>query len=186
MISRIHTYLRPAISCVALVPLVLGQISMAQTGIVLRKITGALMVAGVSTDANQIDVLSGVTTNENAMLYVVRATSGPGGLLKVKLRCHDNHECLPFYVLVHGIDEQRLTSSSLGLTLPINAGAPQNLMRGGEHATLILETPNSRMSLPVISLQAGVLGQKIRVTSLDHRQFYDAKIVAVGLLEGNL
>jgi flagella basal body P-ring formation protein FlgA len=42
------------------------------------------------------------------------------------------------------------------------------------------------MSLPVISLQAGVLGQKIRVTSLDHRQFYDAKIVAVGLLEGNL
>lgn len=170
----------------AVVPLALSQVSVAQTGILLRKITGALMVAGFSTDANQIDVLSGVTTTETANIYVARATRGPGDLIKVKLRCHDNRECLPFYVLVHGIDETSLTLSSLGLAPPIKASPPKNLMRGGEHATLILETPDSRMSLPVICLQSGVLGQEIRVTSLDHRQFYDAKIVAVGLLKGNL
>jgi len=68
----------------------------------------------------------------------------------------------------------------------VKASSLQNVIRGGDHATLILESPDSRMRLPVICLQSGVLGQRIRVASPDRKQYYEAEIVSPGMLKGNL
>ena len=59
------------------------------------------------------------------------------------------------------------------------------VIRGGDHATLILESPDFRMRFPVICLQSGVRGQRVRVASPDHKQFYEAEIVAPGMLKGS-
>jgi len=131
--------------------------------------------------------LSGIrSTKESASIQVVNTTNSSAGTVKVKLRCQDNHECLPFYVLVHRLDKLNISSARLKAVSAAAADVPQNVIRGGEHATLILESPDSRMSLPVICLQSGILGQTIRVASPDHRQLFDAVVVAPGKLKGSL
>ena len=93
---------------------------------------------------------------------------------------------MPFYVLVHGLDTVELKATEVRALPAPAASAPQNVIHGGDHAMLILESADSRMSLPVICLQSGVRGQTIRVASPDHRQVYEAKVVAPGMLKGSL
>jgi hypothetical protein len=119
-------------------------------------------------------------------MKVVGMTDAAPGTIKVKLRCRDSHECLPFYVLVHGVDRVKVGSAKEGAMPLSKASSRQNVVRGGDRAILILETPDSRMSFPVICLQAGTRGQKVRVTSTDRRRFYDAEVVAAGILKGSL
>jgi hypothetical protein len=169
----------------ATVPAAMSQTDAARSIISAQQVADAMAVAGIAVNLNQIELLSGTSgTRENAGVRVVSVTDQITGAVKVKLRCQDNQECLPFYVLVHGIDGANATRAS---AVPrVQASSPQNVIRGGDHATLILESPDSRMRLPVICLQSGSLGQKIRVASPDHRQFFDAEIVATGVLKGSL
>jgi hypothetical protein len=148
--------------------------------------------AGAGVNPDQIEFLAGARNiGESARMRVVSVTTRTNGSLKVKLRCEDNHECLPFYVLVHGVpvhglDRVNLVVSKRGAEPLAAVSAPPNLMRGGDHATLILESEDSRLSVPVICLQSGAQGQTIKVTSPDHRQVYEAQVVAVGMLKGTL
>jgi flagella basal body P-ring formation protein FlgA len=159
----------------------------------VQSIVDALSSAGISVEQGQIEILSGaVNLREGASVRVVKMTDAAAGTVRVKLRCQDNHECLPFYVLVHGVDAVNVRSAAkvrgMALdTLPvIRPGPPPNVVRGGDHAILVLETPDSRMSFPVICLQNGARGQKVRVTSPDHARIYEAEVVGAGLLKGNL
>jgi hypothetical protein len=153
----------------------------------VQQVIDALALTGVVVAPDQIEFLSGIrSTKESASIQVVNTTNSSAGTVKVKLRCQDNHECLPFYVLVHRLDKLNISSARLKAVSAAAADVPQNVIRGGEHATLILESPDSRMSLPVICLQSGILGQTIRVASPDHRQLFDAVVVAPGTLKGSL
>ncbi len=141
-------------------------------------------------------MLSGAKLGAAASLHVVKvanAAAGPnaGGTItartiQVRLRCQDNHECLPFYVLVHGIDDPKALGAEPKALRALAQAAMPATVRGGDHAILILETADSRLSFPVICLQSGNRGQKVRVSSPDHARFYDAEVVAAGLLKGSL
>jgi len=154
----------------------------------VQSIVDALSSAGIFVEQGQIEMLSGaVTLREGASVRIVKMTDAAGGTVRVKLRCQDNHECLPFYVLVHGVNVVVRAGSAVPGTMRVLApGPPPNVVRGGDHAILVLETSDSRMSFPVICLQNGARGQKVRVTSPDHARFYDAEVVSAGLLKGNL
>jgi flagella basal body P-ring formation protein FlgA len=162
-----------------------------QTGvrnvILTRQVADAMELAGIVVNPERIELLSGISaTRENASMRVVSVTDQTAGAVKVKLRCQDNQACLPFYVLVHGFDGVNATHALVSAAPVAKETSPQSVIHSGDHATLILESPDSRMSLPVICLQSGSPGQKIRVTSPDHRQFFDAEIVATGILKGSL
>jgi flagella basal body P-ring formation protein FlgA len=152
-----------------------------------RQIVDAMASAGIIVNADQIERLSEVNrAASSATMRVVSVSDRTAGTdtIKAKLRCHDNRECLPFYVLVHGVDSANTTQ--LGAhAMPAKDGSLQNVVRGGDHATLVLESPHSRMSLPVICLQSGMRGQTIRAASLDRKRFYAAEVVAAGTLKGN-
>jgi flagella basal body P-ring formation protein FlgA len=153
----------------------------------VQQVVDALALAGVKVAPDQIEFLSGIrSTKESASIQVVSTSNSSAGTVKVKLRCQDNRECLPFYVLVHSLDNLNVGSTRLKAVSVVEADVPQNVIRGGEHATLVLESPDSRMSLPVICLQSGVVGQTIRVASPDHRQLFDAVVIAPGMLKGSL
>jgi hypothetical protein len=153
----------------------------------VQQVVDALALAGVMVAPDQIEFLSGIrSAKESASIQVVSTSNSSAGMVKVKLRCQDNHECLPFYVLVHSLDKLNVGSARLKTVSAAETDVPQNIIRGGEHATLILESPDSRMSLPVICLQSGNVGQTIRVASPDHRQLFDAVVVAPGMLKGSL
>jgi flagella basal body P-ring formation protein FlgA len=177
--------------CVAIlaaaVPAAMCQTDVARSVISARHVVDAMAAAGIAVNLNQIELLSGTSsTREDASLRVVSVTDQTEGAVKVKLRCQDNQECLPFYVLVHGIDGVNVTRAIVSAAPVAKASVPQNVIRGGDHATLILESPDSRMRLPVICLQSGVRGQIIRVASPDHRQLFHAEIIAPGILKGSL
>ena len=60
------------------------------------------------------------------------------------------------------------------------------LMRDGDHATLVFENAAIRISLPVICLQSGSRGQKVRVVSADHKRYFTGEILESGLLRAAL
>jgi hypothetical protein len=104
--------------------------------------------------------------------------------LKVELRCHDHRACLPFYVLLNAgtADAPGPTATPQTLEVPVK----QALMRDGDPATLVFENTALRITLPVICLQSGNRGQKIRVSSKDRKHFFKAEIVDLGLLRATL
>jgi hypothetical protein len=176
-----------AVMCLGVTTVAVSQTGVVRTAVSAHSIADAMELAGTAVNPDQIEFLSGGgNLKESAEVRVLSVTNRADGALNVKLRCQDNHECLPFYVLVHGLDRVNLILPG-SQPQPIAAAiAPQNLIRGGDHATLILESRDSRISMPVICLQSGVRGQKIRVASTDRRQYFNAEIVATGMLKGNL
>jgi flagella basal body P-ring formation protein FlgA len=176
-----------ALILVAVAPAAMSQNDAARSVISAQQVADAMAVAGITVNLNQIQLLSGASgTREDANLRVVSVTDQTAGAVKVKLRCQDNQECLPFYVLVRGIDGANVTRAIVSAAPVAKASSPQNVIRGGDRATLILESSDSRMRLPVICLQSGVRGQTIRVASPDRRQLFNAEIIAPGLLKGSL
>jgi flagella basal body P-ring formation protein FlgA len=55
-------------------------------------------------------------------------------------------------------------------------------MRAGTHATMLMDDDRSHIQIAVISLENGVAGHSIRVTSPDHKQVYVAEVVNASLL----
>jgi hypothetical protein len=171
----------------AVMPAAWSQADAGRTVIPVQRVADAMAFAGIAVNPNQIEFLSGASwTGENAKVRFVSVTRGTAGTMKVKLRCQNNHECLPFYVLVEGIDGVDRNGLGAGAAPTIKASSLPSVIRAGDHATLIVETPDSRMSFPVICLQSGARGQRIRAASPDRRRTYDAEVIAAGMLKGKL
>jgi hypothetical protein len=101
---------------------------------------------------------------------------------------------LPFIVVVHWGDprereaalgpsrhspKEALVSKSADPVRPL-------LVRAGQPATMLLENAKMRIATPMICLQNGSQGQKIRVSSLDHKRIVLAEVVDLGMLKGSL
>jgi hypothetical protein len=152
----------------------------------VQKVVSALARTGIVIGPDQIEFLAGTdNAKETAKIRVVSVGPSSSGAAKVKLRCQDNHQCLPFYVLVRGLEGVKVGSSA-PVAPAIPTASPEHMIHGGDHAILVLESSDSRMRFPVICLQSGVLGQHIRAASTDRRQFYEAEVVAPGMLKGRL
>jgi hypothetical protein len=170
-----------------------GQVQQNRTAITPQRVASAMADAGWTVRPEQVKLLSQVTSSSReAWLQVVQVTHWQGDKLKVELRCHDPHACLPFYVLVN----QAGTAAKRGQTLSgdESAGTPAGraelemtaekpLLRSGDPATLTFADNGLHISMPVICLENGHRGQKIRVASADHKRFYKAEIVGPGLLK---
>lgn len=104
---------------------------------------------------------------------------------RLRLRCRDAGECLPFYAVVSWPSEEQMRSGIHAFTSAqpqAVAAKPAVMMRAGKDAILIVRGAHSEMRIPVISLQNGVMGNLIRVTSHDHKQIYRAEVVNEGVL----
>jgi hypothetical protein len=173
---------------VALLQVAVCQTPGKRTAISAAPVVAALVSAGLGVAASQLQFLSHVdATGQTPTLLVASIESMNAGTAKVKLRCTDNRECIPFYVLVHDVKGP----GALAKPFVANSQRPavdstRRLVRGGDRATLILETADSRISFPVICLQSGIRGERIRVASADRKRFYRAEVVAPGMLRGNL
>jgi len=159
-----------------------------------RQVMDALTTAGLNASPAQVEFLSAVSTaSEDAQLHVVSMVNQAGGSAIVKLRCQDNHQCLPFYVSLRAPKARIVKSGAGGTGLqlasdqePIGPPTLPRVMRGGDSAILILESKDFRIRIPVVCLQDGTQGQRIRVTSKDHRRFFEGEVVGTGMLKGSL
>jgi len=176
-----------------LIPAAVGQESSARFPISAERVAQAIVTAGVPVRAAQVRFLAQINSlGPDPGLQVINLAKWSGDTWKVELRCSDPRVCLPFYVLVQagaagafdGISTQRG-----GPPARRNASLfrrKQMLMRNGDRATLVFENPSVRISMPVICLENGNRGQRIRVVSTDHKRFFKAEIVNSELLKVEL
>ncbi len=172
-----------------LVQLAVGQ-NAQRTLITQERVAKAITSAGVYVLRSQVEFLSEFSaTTSDAVLQVVATSPATSGEARVQLRCRDRRECLPFYVLVHRIKIGNGSPAQLQFA-SLNGRAQDilsaQLVHSGDHATLILETTDSRISMPVICLQNGLRGQTVRVRSNDGKRLYRGEVVAPRLLRGSL
>lgn len=158
----------------------------ARTPISREAILGALHNSGIRIVPDQMEQLSGVTAAEpNPLLKVLSVDVMDGESDKVLLRCEHPNTCLPFYVLVHwgpgggAGDRPRWKNGS-----PAEPGlrAESMLVRSGRVVVLMLEGNYVHMRLPVLCLQSGRRGQRVRVISRDTKRRYLARVTGPGVV----
>ena len=168
-----------------LAPPALAEPNAARMRISSSQVAGALQAAGWKISAAQVKFLSQVTSDRaEPGLEVVEVSKWREDQGKARLRCHDRHACLPFFVLIEGVDSNVVgagTSSSVQKIALGSAPVPP-LMRSGDHVAMVFADKALRIRIPVICLQSGSRGQTIRVTSEDHKRFFKAEVVAPGVL----
>jgi hypothetical protein len=156
----------------------------------------ALSANGIQTVDEQVSLLAQVVATEPApvldILSVVPLGSrspGERGQLHslVKLGCRLPGACLPFYSIV---SKPAVPGSSTPVALGASAVASRTtlkpdttiLIRAGAHATLVMDDARSHVQMSVISLENGIAGHTIHVTSPDRKQHYVAEVVSANLV----
>jgi len=105
----------------------------------------------------------------------------------VKIGCHSDGVCLPFYAIAslnQGTRGSQTNSQSTILAAAstsskANAAA---MIKAGAHAMLIMDDGSVQIEVSVITLESGAVGNKIHVASPDHKQIYLAEVVSANLL----
>jgi hypothetical protein len=153
-----------------------------------EQIAGAITAAGVAVSAQQITLLSDVVARTAYPALKVRAVERNGdGALKVRLECLKPAECLPFFVSIErhgGQSESALPRKGNG---DMGREAASRLeVHAGSEANLVLEGPHIEIQIPVICLESGSKGQRIRVAGKDRRLSYTAEVVDGNQLRGRV
>jgi len=150
-----------------------------RTPISREQILSVLNFSGVHIKPDQVEQLSTVTTAEpNPRLKVVSIDVLDGETDKVRLQCEQVGSCLPFFVLLHWGQ----TGRQNGRTTQPAQQAENILVRSGKAAVLVFEGDFLRMTLPVMCLQNGGLGQQVRVLNKETKKTYWARVTALGVV----
>ena len=142
-----------------------------------EQIIDAMQSAGLTTTAAQLQLLSNVTSLPGATLRVAKVTKQSPETALAELDC-TARQCLPFYVLLH--DTQPLTGHAIldRKTAKSLSDAERPLIARGKPVTLLIEGANSRIVLPVVSLECGRQGEIIKVASPDRKRIYRAEVMS--------
>jgi len=173
----------------------------ARVAITAPEIAAALQQAGMPVAAEQVRFLAKVVATEATPdLQAVRADVSGDTQAWVQMRCRDSAQCIPFYVALQWSSAQAAALALQSLQLPSGPAAAVRsplvskpgrakeavVVRSGEAATLVIEGQRMRLELPVICLQNGALGSRIRVASADRKQTYMAEVVSSKLLKARI
>ncbi|HXY16499.1 MAG TPA: hypothetical protein VEI26_18555 [Terriglobales bacterium] len=123
---------------------------------------------------------------ENFQLQVMRIRPGISGRgANARIRCLDHRSCGTFLVrvLLPQGQEWRLNQMPAA---PATATSGPALVARGKPATLLLENASTRISLPVICLESGLLDQRIKVFDKRSRRTFVALVVGEQMLHAEL
>lgn len=158
--------------------------------ITAKQVADALSATGMAVGPGRVALPVRVVSSAPAPVLRVLAIEPPAQVTsarhtppqaRIRLACALPSQCLPFYALLSWPELSPRPQPAN--TTPITSQAIT--MHAGAHATLILDDHRSHIQMAVISLQSGVTGQRIRLTSPDHKHFYYGEVVNAGLLQGS-
>ena len=149
-----------------------------------EQVAAAVSGAGVEVTAEQVSLLADVVASIPQPALKVKSIEPTGSDRAVaRVECADSRQCLPFFVALQvGASTVRTAALPGGK----HSGSSPNLVRSGERVILLLEGTHVHITLPVICLENGAMGQIIHVSSPDRRQLYTAQVGGDGLLRGRL
>jgi hypothetical protein len=148
-----------------------------------------LNVIGISVGASQIhlplDMSAGV---ESPQLEIVRAEPTQYNQVRLELRCPTVSECIPFFAAVD-VKNAKLVSAeiqpkpSLAIAISHQATAENGVgptsqmrLRVGSHAVLTIRDGHLNIQLQVLAIDTGVVGQEVRVCTLDRKKIFHATV----------
>jgi hypothetical protein len=150
----------------------------------------AMREKGVIVCAGQVSMLSTIPVRtKHPVLEALKIEQLSADASRVLIRCADRSSCIPFYAVVNGLAPNEQTPGELlngqGAVLQKPASGPV-LVKRGSTATLEIVAPDMLITLPVVCLQNGRQGERIRVSSIDRKKTYLGEIVRPGLLRSRL
>lgn len=121
---------------------------------------------------------------EQARLHVatVHAVAGAGTWL-LRLECSSRLECLPFEVVLRtrGQDSVLLADSPARSSSQVSDNRPvPPVVRAGQRVQMAEEVSGMRLSAPAVCLEAGSMGQRIRVRNMSSGRVVLARVRAPG------
>lgn len=163
----------------------------------VEQVAQALSDKGIRTTDQEVSLLANVVATEpNPALDVLSVdplsdqSEGTHAETRARVRmaCQLPGRCLPFYAIVKwpdGVADHANGSSTASIVAGIQALKRSGVftIRSGEFATLVMDDERARIRVSVVSLENGVIGQKIHVVSPDHKQKYVAEVVSASLLK---
>lgn len=147
------------------------------------QVAAAVTGGGLPVSADDVSLLADVVSRvDHPILKLKSIEPAPDHQVMARLECADSAQCLPFVVLLRVNDG---AASPLEFS-PKSAAPSAPLVHAGSSATLQLEGAHVHITLPVICLENGTLGQVIRAANPDRHQFYMVVVVGDRLLRGSL
>jgi hypothetical protein len=156
-----------------------------------------LSVVGVSVEASQVHIPVGVSAaGMSPKFEIVTAEPMGNNQVRLELRCSTAAECLPFFAALD-MKEANLVSAEIRLkpgrataanrqaAMQVGAGAAsQPQIEVGSHALLIIRDGHLDIHLQVVAIDTGVLGQQVRVCTLDRKKVFRATVTGEGTVTG--
>lgn len=153
------------------------------------QVAQVLSRAGMEVTERQVHLGATVWSATQTPSLEVLGTEGlaAGGRVWIEIGCEDRHQCQPFYVSVLWKGPVPLAGKQAHVEGPgHSASYAPPVIRLGDHATLVVDSPGLHMEIAVIALQNGTVGQVIRLATPDRRQFYQGQVVNKVTLKGSL
>jgi hypothetical protein len=175
------------------------------------QIVDAMRERQMITEGVQLSLSVPITTiAANPLLEIRDIAPVNAHEFRLRIACRDSSECLPFFatatypeasgmsaphakadqppIPVRALPAARAITEAPASSTAIkaaNSGEPP-LLRSGSPATLDFDGERVHVRVEVICLESGATGDKIHVTTRDHKQIYVAEIVAPRALKGTL
>lgn len=138
--------------------------------------------------------MPGITASLPSPALVVQSMQTMGGrAVRLRIACREAGVCLPFLVTVQQAVQQ---PAEVGSALPVappargTQTAGQTLtaatVRPGARLTLHIDSGPLHITMPVVCLAGGNVGQTVRVASLDRKRMFAAEIIGPSDLKGSL
>lgn len=154
-------------------------------------------VVGVNVEASQIHIPSGMSADSiSPKLEIVTAEPIQDNQVRLQLRCSTNAECLPFFTTLD-VKEPNLISAEIRLKSNGSTAAnrqpamqvgdnpvSQKQIRVGSRAVLVMQDGHMDIHLQVVAMDTGVLGQQVRVSTLDRKKIFHATVTGAGTVTG--
>jgi hypothetical protein len=154
------------------------------------QVAAAVTSDGMPVSPNQVTLPAEIVASVPDPVLKVKSIDLSGERrAQVRVECAIPRQCLPFIATLDF--DTRLTTDPVPLSSRGRSSAQTQqpspaVVRAGAPATLLLEGTHVHITLPVICVESGAIGQTIRARSPDHRQVYTVQVVREGVLEGQL
>jgi hypothetical protein len=167
------------------------------------QVTRAMGEASLPTDGVEVKLAAPFTSSvANAKVEVESISSIGAHAVRMRLACSDRAQCVPFFAVatfpdaidatkLHGVKTPQLAGrqnsaspNQADVKVKSTPASDTASVRAGAPVTLELDEDKIHIRLEVICLQGGTAGNRVRVSSLDHKQIYTAQVVTPTLLKG--
>lgn len=119
----------------------------------------------------------------NVQLHVVSMQNAPGSqAVLLRLACDNSRDCLPFYALIRGTKLPALHQSGF-VASPSGNHPAKPLLHAGDRVEIVEQLSGMNLRSRGVCLQAGSIGNRIRVSTLTNHRIVLATIATANLVK---